>query len=349
MDARENLIYSIPAPDGTEILPKKQWLWSKERAYEALKNNELEITQGKDGWVVSTKQYLKDEEGNVRSAKFFSIIDNIYTQHGTNEMIDIFKDAKVFPYPKPSLLIKELLKIGSISNDIILDFFSGSASTAHAIMSLNAEDKGSRKFIMIQTNEEKCDENSEAYKAGFKNICEIGKERIRRAGEKIREDYKDKEGLEDLDIGFKVFRVGDTNIRWFSEAIKSANMEIDEAKLLDKDMLDFNQGYTDIDVVYEILLRHRDIPLSANVEKIEAIGERTYIFTDTVVVCLDEIVNEEIIDKIASLEPMPTKIIFRDSAFGADISLKENSMIRLEAQIKKHSGLEKKAYRIEFI
>ncbi len=348
MDTRENLIYPIPAPDGTEIFPKKQWLWSKERAYEALKNNELEITMGKEGWVVSTKQYLKDEDGNVRGAKFFSIIDDIYTQHGTNEMIEIFKDAKVFPYPKPSLLIKELLKIGSSKNGIILDFFSGSATTAHAIMQLNDDDGGCRKFIMVQLPEP-CDEKSEAYKAGFKNICEIGKERIRRAGEKIKEENKDKEGIENLDIGFKVFRVADTNIRWFSEAIKSDNMALEESMMSDKDRLDFNPGFTDIDVVYEILLRHRDIPLSANVEKLAFIGERTYIFAYTVVVCLEQNVTESMIDKIAAIEPMPMKIIFRDSAFGDDITLKTNSMLRLEAQMKKNSGSQKKAYRVEFI
>ena len=126
-------------------------------------------------------------------------------------------------------------------------------------------------------------------------------------------------------------------------------MALDEAMMTDKDKLDFNPGFTDIDVVYEILLRHRDIPLSANVEKLASIGARTYIFAATVVVCLEENITERIIDQIAALEPMPTKVIFRDSAFGDDISLKTNSMLRLEAQMKKHSGLKKKAYRVEFI
>ena len=188
MDARPNLVYPIPAPDGTQIWPKRQWLWGKERTYEALKNNELEISNGKDGWVVSSKQYLKDENGSIRPAKMLSIIDDIYTQHGTNEMIRIFGNAKIFPYPKPSEFIKKLVSvITNTDQDVILDFFSGSASTAHAVMQLNAEDGGHRKFIMVQLPE-KCDEASEAYKAGYKNICEIGKERIRRAGEKIKSE-----------------------------------------------------------------------------------------------------------------------------------------------------------------
>ena len=186
MDARANLVYPIPAPDGSEIWPKRQWLWSKDRAYEALVKGELEIYQGNDGsWQVATKQYLRDADGTERLGKMFSIIENIYTQHGTNEMISLMGNAKIFPFPKPSSFVKQLLPLASDKNSIVLDFFSGSATTAHAVMQLNAEDGGHRKFIMVQLPEP-CDEKSEAYKAGYKTICEIGKERIRRAGEKIK-------------------------------------------------------------------------------------------------------------------------------------------------------------------
>lgn len=126
MDSRPNLVYPIPAPDGTEIWPKRQWLWSKERTYEALKNNELEITSGKEGWVVSSKQYLRDPDGSIRPAKMLSIIDDIYTQHGTNEMIQIFGNAKIFSYPKPSEFIKRLVSVMTSGNDdIVLDFSPG--------------------------------------------------------------------------------------------------------------------------------------------------------------------------------------------------------------------------------
>ena len=350
---RENLVYPIYYK-GVEILPDKQWVWSKERLEQAIKDNTVEFREKSDGfYTVEAKKYLYDEYGNIRRGKPVSILNGPFNQEGTDENRKLFGDKTPFDFTKPSELIKYLLKIEM--NDekdmgyTVLDFFSGSSTTADAVLQLNAEDGGNRKFIMIQTNEEKCDEKSQAFKLGFKNICEIGKERIRRAGEKTKEENKDKERIENLDIGFKVFKVGETNIRWFSDAIKSNEMEVDEAKLLDKDLLDFNPGYTDIDVLYEILLRHRDIPLSTNVEKLEKIGNRTYIFADTVVVCLDVTITEEMIDSIAAIEPLPTKIIFRDSAFGADISLKENTMIRLQAQMKKQSGIEKKAYRIEFI
>ena len=186
MDSRPNLVYPIPAPDGTDILPRRQWLWAKERAYEALMNNELEITRGKDNqWIVSSKQYLYMEDGYLRPAKMLSIIDDVYTQHGTNEMINIMGNAKIFQYPKPSELIKILISaITENGNEIILDFFSGASTTAHAVMQLNAEDGGHRKFILVQLPEV-CATDSEAYKAGYKTICDIGEERIRRAGRKI--------------------------------------------------------------------------------------------------------------------------------------------------------------------
>ena len=128
--------------------------------------------------------------------------------NGTNEIKQLFNGSKIFSNPKPINLISDFLRIVSFNqrDDIILDFFSGSATTAHAVMKLNAEDGGNRKFIMVQSPEE-TDEKSEARKAGYENICEIGKERIRRAGDKIVKENKDKEGIEDLDIGFKVIKI----------------------------------------------------------------------------------------------------------------------------------------------
>ena len=112
MDERKNLVYPITAPDGTEVMPKRQWLWGRERVYEALKNNDLEFINGKNGWSIHTKQYLRDVNGVIRQGKAFSLIDDIYTQHGTNETIEIFENAKIFSYPKPSDFVKKLLDIG---------------------------------------------------------------------------------------------------------------------------------------------------------------------------------------------------------------------------------------------
>lgn len=262
---------------------------------------------------------------------------------------------------KPVRLIKQLIELVCNKGDVILDFFSGSATTAHAVMQLNAEDGGHRKFIMVQLPEP-CDKKLEAYKAGYKDVCEIGKERIRKAGDKIKKELKEKmtgqqNMLQDeksvdpdsLDIGFKVFKTGATNIRWMHEALKSGQIAIDENAMSNKDKLDFMPGFKDIDVVYEALLRQRDVPLSSRVEKLSSIGDRTYIFSESFVVCLEEKIDKEMIEKFAAIEPLPIKFIFRDSAFEDDIELKDESFRRLSALIERNTGEIGKAYTVEFI
>ena len=144
-------------------------------------------------------------EGRTKQvSNLFQNIDG--NKKGSLELKELLENKGIFDNPKPVQFIKILLQISVDNDDTILDFFSGSSSTAHAVMQLNAEDGGNRKFIMVQLPEE-CTEKSEAFKAGYKNICEIGKERIRRAGDKIVEENKDKDGIEDLDIGFKVIKI----------------------------------------------------------------------------------------------------------------------------------------------
>ena len=365
MDSRPNLVYPIPAPDGTEIWPKRQWLWSKERTYEALKNNELEITSGKEGWVVSSKQYLRDPDGSIRPAKMLSIIDDIYTQHGTNEMIQIFGNAKIFSYPKPSEFIKKLVSVMTSGNDdIVLDFFSGSASTAHAVMSLNAEDNKHRKFIMVQLPEP-CDEKSEAYKAGYKTICDIGKERIRRAGDKLyqtlktggkdfqhiaknintapRKTFASDDGqtsfevpiiparwgkadetaenqklADSLDIGFRVFKLDDTNMKdvyYSAEEYSQTNLEDLESNI--------KEDRTDLDLLFGCLLDW-GLPLSMpyRSEKIGNCTVHTYApgdaalnVPDALIACFDSNVPENVIKKIAKRKPR--RAVFRDSSFAS--------------------------------
>ena len=343
MDARPNLIYPIPAPDGSEIWPRKQWLWSKERAYDALEKGELEIVKGKDDkWVVSSKQYLYDENGEMRPGKFFSIIDNVYTQHGTNEMIKIMGDAKIFQYPKPSELIKQLLQLGTNKDCIVMDFFSGSAATAHAVMQLNKEDNGKRRFIMVQLPE-KCAEDSDAYKNGYKTICEIGKERIKRSAAIVTEHNYDS----DIDTGFKVFKAADTNIKWNS-FISDGQLDITQIEST-PDLMDFMPGSKDEDIVYELILRQRDVPLSEKLERLTDIGERTYLYADSYLVCLESKIDETMVNKLAELDPVPIKFIFRDSAFGDDIALKDETFRRLKAVIDKNAGNAKVSYTVEFI
>lgn len=356
-----------------DLPPKgRYWAFNKESLNKYINSGRICFKkQHKDnerGFIFKT--YLNSLTSLYKAVDSLMFTENLYmNQSATKELNNL--DIN-FDYSKPTELIKGIINYSCSSNSIILDFFSGSSTTAHAVMKLNAEDRGNRKFIMVQLSEE-TDKKSEAYKAGYKNICEIGKERIRRAGERIKEENKDKEGIEDLDIGFKVFRVSDTNIRWNyeKEDLKTLSNEVtirssEEQTTFDfiaatnhqvnlddtvsaKDRLDFMPGAKDIDIVYEILLRQRDIPLSAKVELLEDIGKRTYIFADSYLVCLEEDITVELIEKLAELNPLPIKFILRDSAFGDDIALKDEAYRRLKALIERNSGESKKTYTVEFI
>ena len=308
MDARANLVYPIPAPDGSEIWPKRQWLWSKDRVYEALSKGELEIYQGNDGsWQVATKQYLRDADGTERLGKMFSIIENIYTQHGTNEMISLMGNAKIFPFPKPSSFVKQLLSLALDKNSIVLDFFSGSATTAHAVMQLNAEDGGHRKFIMVQLPE-KCDESSEAYKAGSKNICEIGKERIRRAGEKIRSESP--MTTQDLDIGFRVLKLDDTNMK----DVYYAPDDYDQGMLAGLES-NIKDDRTDLDLLFGCLIDWGlSLSLPYKSEQIDGCTVHTYNNGD-LIACFEANIPESVVKEIAKRKPL--RAVFCDSGFAS--------------------------------
>jgi adenine-specific DNA-methyltransferase len=221
MGERKNLVYAIPGPEG-DILPKRQWLWGKERALEAIKTNELEFVKDRDGsYTVHTKQYLKDENGLIREGKAFSIIDDIYTQHGTNEIIELFGNAQIFSFPKPTKLIIKLLEIALENDDeIVLDMFAGSGSTGQAINEINKQDDGNRKFILVQIPEA-TDEKGEAFKAGYKKISDITIERNKRVINNIIEEKKkaqpnlfsdeQDENKQLKGLGFKVFKLQKSN------------------------------------------------------------------------------------------------------------------------------------------
>ena len=346
MDARANLVYPIPAPDGSEIWPKRQWLWSKDRAYEALVKGELEIYQGNDGsWQVATKQYLRDADGTERLGKMFSIIENIYTQHGTNEMISLMGNAKIFPFPKPSSFVKQLLPLASDKDSIVLDFFSGSATTAHAVMQLNAEDGGHRKFIMVQLPEP-CDEASEAYKAGYKNICEIGKERIRRAGDKIKQallndgiairkmtEYKATQGnlegfsygewmeapeviqakekmASSLDVGFRVLKLDDTNMK----DVYYAPDDYDQGMLAGLES-NIKDDRTDLDLLFGCLIDW-GLPLSLPYKSEQLGGCTVHTYNDgDLIACFNANIPESVVKEIAQRKPL--RAVFRDSSFAS--------------------------------
>jgi len=287
-----------------------------------LKNGEIEFIEtttsplidekgNKSKWNVYTKQYLDRRLAEGKTPRDY--IDTITNVFGTKEL----KNINIpFDFPKPTLLIKHLAQIiGLKNNDIILDFFSGSATTAHAVMQLNAEDGGNRRFIMVQLPEP-TDEKSEAYKAGYKNICEIGKERIRRAGEKIKEEDKDKENIENLDIGFKVFKLDTSNIRKWQPDYDNL-----EQSLLDY-IDNFVEGRTELDVVYEIMLKY-GLDLTYPVDEFTIAGKKVYsIGYGMLMICLDNEITTEvakgILTKIKELSPESSRVVFKDNGFKSD-------------------------------
>lgn len=250
---RENLKYSIYY-NGEEIVPNKQWVWSKDRLEKAIENNEVEFNKKPDGtYSVRAKKYLYNEDGTMRRGKPISILNGPFNQEGTQENREMFNGKVPFDFTKPSALIKYLISMEINEKKdkefIVLDFFSGSSTSADAVMQLNAYDNGNRKFIMVQLPEV-IKNKSEAYSLGFRNICEIGKERIRRAGEKIKEENRHKHGIEDLDIGFKVFKLDSSNI-------KKWNPDYDKLEQSFDDILEnFMPNRTEEDVVYEIMLKY---------------------------------------------------------------------------------------------
>ena len=323
MGERKNLIYPIPAPDGTEIMPKRQWLWGKERAVKALKDCELEFLKDKDGnWSVHTKQYLKDENGAIRKDKAFSIVDDVYTQHGTNEVIDLFGNAQIFPFPKPTAFMKFLTNIGiQDKTGIILDFFSGSCTIAHSVLELNKEDSGNRKFIMVQLPE-KCDEKSEAYKAGYKTIAEIGKERIRRVIKKIKEEEEGKLdfGEKKQALGFKVFKLQESNFKIWRTKVENEEELLKQMKL-HTDPVD--EHAETVNILYELLLKS-GVPLTARIDE----KKGYYLANDGEIALLLEKVDEKIIKAVIAKKPK--KVLTLDRLFKNNDQLKTNTALQMK-------------------
>lgn len=309
-DDRPNLVYPL-IHNGIEIWPDKQWIWSKERLYTAYANGEMVINENSGKYSVRFKQYLKSENGKIRKGKPLSLIMSPFNQDGTKEM-EVLLGRGVFDFPKPSELIKGLLSF-TINGDekkdfIVMDFFSGSATTAHAVMQLNVEDGGNRKFIMVQLPEE-TDEKSGAYKAGYKNICEIGKERIRRAGKKILEEHP--EASIKLDIGFRVLKVDSTNMQdvYYKPAEYSQSSLFDLADNIKPDR-------TPEDLLFQVML-DLGILLSSKIEEINIGGKIVFNVADGyLMACFDSNITSKVITEIAKKQPYYA--VFRDSSLASD-------------------------------
>ena len=312
----ENAVYPIVNPNtGEEFYPSKGNCWRASQETMKIWLSENRIYFGKDGkGAPQLKRYLNEVQQGKVPITWWSFEEVGHNDAANKEIQELFETKAPFETPKPTILIEQMLRIGSNSDDIILDFFSGSATTAHAVMQLNSEDGGDRQFIMVQLPE-LCSEKSEAYKSGYKNICEIGKERIRRAGKKIAEQQPE------VDIGFKVFKLDTSNlVKWDATPVDDTE-ELKRRFLQMKDSL--VNGRTSEDLVYEIMLK-LGIPLDFPVKEIQINGKQAFSIGENqpVLVCVDKehgkITPEDI---EAMCEYKPSKIVTSEEAFANDSTL----------------------------
>lgn len=295
----ENMIEITPKlSDGSD----GRWRWSKEK-FEKDKAILIARTVNRNGiqeYDIFQKDYLTKD----KMRKPMSIWDDkpINNEYATELIQVLFEGKKVFDYTKSPYLINKLLQIGTDETSIILDFFSGSATTAHAVMQLNAEDGGNRKYIMVQLPEE-TDEKSEAYKAGYKTIAEIGKERIRRAAKKIKEETD-----ADIDYGFRVFKVDSSNMKdVYYLPTQLTQMNLDELEE------NIKEDRTGLDLLTQVILE-AGIPLSLPMETNIINGKEVYFVDENALIaCFDKDIDEGLIKEIAKEKPL--KAVFRDSSF----------------------------------
>ena len=298
--------YPIISPTGQEFYPPtgKHWVASKENCERLLREGRLWFGVNGDSFP-SIKRFLSEVKAGVPQ---ISIMD--YTEVGhsdeANRQLKNLMEGNYFDYPKPVRLIHRLVYLGTQKEDIILDFFSGSATTAHAVMQLNAEDGGHRKFIMVQLPEP-CDEKSEAFKAGYKNICEIGKERIRRAGDKIKAEHPDA----DLDTGFRVFRVDESNMKnvyYHPEEVTQL--------MLGETVSNIKEDRTDMDLLYACLLDW-GVEINLPHTSTQVAGCTVHnVDNGALAACFDKAVPRAVVEYMANLQPL--RAVFRDEAFATD-------------------------------
>ncbi len=311
-----NQKYEITCPDGEIVVPKQGYIYRfVPETFEAAKKDGLVVFKKtpssstlmtRDGksasWNIFIKKYFGDGLGCPSTSLPKDLI-SMYNK-GTQDVQDIFDGQRVFENVKPTTLVKYLLKVFAPDNSITLDFFSGSATTAHAVIQQNSEDKVNRMFIMVQIPEE-TDTGSEAYKAGYKNICEIGKERIRRAGKKIKEEHPE---AKDLDIGFRVLKGDESNYKPVAFAPKDYTQES-----LDMFLDNIKEERTGLDLLFDCMMRW-GLELSLPYETQKVDGCTIYnVDEGSLVACFDGVVTSAVIDAIAETHPL--RVVFRDSSF----------------------------------
>lgn len=329
-DDRPNLVYPL-MHNGIEIWPDKQWIWSKDRLYAAYERGEVVVNDKNGKYSVRFKQYLRDENGVLRKGKPLSLINSCFNQDGTKEIETLF-GSRVFDFPKPTRLIRDFVmyRLNEIddSDFIVMDFFSGSASTADAVMQANTVDGGHRKYILVQLPEE-CSSTSVAAREGYKTICEVGEERIRRAGDKIKAELEDsnrqlklgEEPKQLPDIGFRVFKLDESGIR----KSEPGQLLVDCVK----------PDRSELDIVFEMMLKW-GLELTLPVELEELVGYPCYIVAyGELVCCLAPGLSIDVLETIAALDPR--RVLMLDSIL--DDSLKLNA-VQIFKRVEERTGRE---------
>ena len=335
IDARPNLHYDLINPaDGINYgCPAKGWRYDRNTMNRLIAENRI-IWPDEPSGRPRKKSFLNELSDNLPG---FSSVFNlgVFTNTATKE-IGALLNGYWFDFPKPTEIIKQLVSQVTKENDVVLDFFSGSATTAHAVMQLNAEDGGNRRFILVQLPEV-CDEKSEAYKAGYKNICEIGKERIRRAGKKLTETKDGQLSMDGektpLDIGFKVFKLDTSNMKlWDTTPI--ADGDADElVERMNQMVRRIKPERSDLDMVYEVMLK-LGVPLTYPVQQLNINGKPVYEVGEDclLLICLAEFVEPE--DVQAMADYAPAKMIMSRDCFTSDTAMANAHYILRDRQIE---------------
>lgn len=304
-DKFDGFVELLPHKNGDGSHKYHAWRWSKEKiAKESY--NLIVLKTNSDGYEI----YTRIRDFNKTTLK--DLITNV--SNGDSEVQKLFDNKKYFDYPKSTVLLNLLINSLNSKDFVVLDFFSGSATTAHTVIQLNAEDGGHRKFIMVQLPE-LTNEKNEAYKAGYKNICEIGKERIRRAGDKIKAEAGDKAA--DLDIGFKVFKLDSSNLQKWNPQPEDLVMTLQQATD------NFLPDRTEQDVLYEIMLK-MGLELTCQIEEEQAAGETVYIIGGgALMICLGRNITTAVAEAVVKLhkeyESDLWQVVFRDTGFASDM------------------------------
>lgn len=327
---RDYAYYPITTPSGKKVYPSKgrSWVFNKEDVPLLLKDNRLWFGVNGDA-KPSIKRFLYEVKQGIVPTTWWPHQEVGHNDAAKKEIKTIFSGNMPFETPKPSSLIKRMVQISVPSNEgIILDFFAGSGTTAHAVMQLNAEDGGNRKFICVQLPEA-CDTDSEAAKAGFATIADIGRERIRRAAKKIAEDNAGKLDFDGgtLDLGFKAFRLEESNFKHWRGVFKDAAELEKELTLFVNNV---REGAASEDILYELILK-AGLDVNVPVEAKKKNG-KTYYRLDggRLIVCLEEKITQGLVD--AMLAERPQQLITLDRAFAGNDQLKTNTALQLEAE-----------------